>query len=109
MIIQNGFIEFKRKQQGGIDPVSGFPVKSSDIGWSNPIPCQWRTVNADLLRLVNGERFPAASYEVLIEEQPIPTEQQVRLSDSHGRSLGEFSLKAAAEPLEAVSQIKLLI
>lgn len=108
MIIQNGTIEFKAKTAGGIDPETGYPVAAT-AGWGEPIPCQWLPNNGNLLARVLGERFEQAAYEVLLEEQPLPDSEQVRLTDADGACLGEFSMRSRPERLEAVGQIRLTL
>lgn len=110
MIIPNGTIEFKAKATaGGIDPETGYPLKSSEASWSDPIECQFIPNSRNNLGMVNGEHFTTASYTVLLEEQPIPDSEQVRLRDMNGTDLGEFSLIAPPEPMDAVCEVKLLI
>lgn len=108
MIIQNGTVEFKVKTAGGIDPETGYPVDAT-AEWGDPIPCQWLPSNSNLLARMLGERFEQAAYEVLLEEQPLPDSEQVRLTDADGESLGEFSLRSHPERLEAVGQIRLML
>ena len=48
-----------------------------------------------------------ASYEILIEEQPVPSEQ-LRLKDLSGKEIGTFSI-IQAEPLEAVCEVRILV
>lgn len=110
MIIENGTIEFKQKTPGTIDPKTGYPSKPETTGWSAPIPCQYIPVNRTLLtRTGNGERITKATYTVLIEMQSLPESEQLRLTDRTGTSLGEFSLIAPPEMLDAVCEIKILI
>lgn len=109
MIIQNGTIEFKEKTAGKIDPETGYPTKPTAVGWGEPIPCQFLPNNRNNLGRVKGERFTTAKYTVLIEEQPLPESEQIRLTDKSGKELGEFSLIAPPEALEAVGEIKILI
>ncbi|MCM1168900.1 MAG: hypothetical protein NC324_03085 [Bacteroides sp.] len=107
MIIQNGTIEAKRKTAGGIDPVTGFPVVSSDVAWGEAIPCQYSANKHNWLGRVNGERFTVAEYTILIEERPFEAEQ-IRLKDNLGNVVGEYSVMQI-EPLEAVGEIKILV
>ena len=127
MIIANGTIEVKLKNAGGIDPVTGYPVASTgpvtqqaSAGetrqtettppvWGTPIPCQWSAVTKDNLgRTVSGN-FTLASYSVLIEQDGTPfTAEQVRLKDTGGNAVGEFSV-ISAEPLDAVCETRILI
>lgn len=109
MIIENGTIEFKEKTAGKIDPETGYPTKPTKVGWGEPIPCQFLPNNRNNLGRVNGERFTTATYTVLLEEQELPESEQIRLTDRSGKNLGEFSLIAPPEYLEAVGEIRLLI
>ncbi len=109
MIIENGTIEFKQKTPGTIDPETGYPTKATEVSWGKPIPCQYLPNNRNNLGRVNGERFTTATYTVLLEEQPLPESEQIRLTDRSGKVLGEFSLIAPPEALEAVGEIKILI
>lgn len=109
MIIENGTIEFKEKTAGKIDPETGYPTKPTAVGWGEPIPCQFLPNNRNNLGRVNGERFTTATYTVLLEEQELPESEQIRLMDRDGKNLGEFSLIAPPEYLEAVGEIRLLI
>ncbi len=109
MIIPNGTLEFKSKTPGGIDPETGYPKRPTDTGWSEPIPCQYVPTSGNLLATNNGERITKKNFTVLLDDQPLPESEQVRLMDSNGKSLGEFSMIVPPEPLEAVDQIKLTI
>lgn len=106
MIIPNGFIEMKRKTGGGIDPGTGYPVAGT-VEWGDPVPCQYSANSHNWLGRVDGEHFTAAQYTVLIDLQPLESEQ-VRLSDRSGNAIGEFSIMEA-EPLEAVCQLRILV
>lgn len=109
MIISNGTIEFKEKTPGGIDPETGYPTQATEVGWGKPIPCQYLPNNRNNLGRLNGERFTTATYTVLLEEQKLPDSEQIRLTDRSGKVLGEFSLIAPPEALDAVSEIRILI
>lgn len=106
MIIPNGTIEPKQKTGGGIDPATGYPVAPS-AGWGEPIACQYVPNSVNLQGRVSGGHFTIASYRVYIEERPFSAEQ-VRLRDTDGNVVGEFSL-LQVEPLVAVGEICLLI
>lgn len=110
MIIENGKIEFKVKNDwGGIDPDTGYPIEA-EASWGMPIPCQFMPNTGNNLGKTDGVRFTTASYTVLIEAQPLPQSEQIRLTDSiSGECLGEFSLIMNPIHLSAVGQIKLLI
>lgn len=107
MIIANGTIELKQKTGGGIDPETGYPVRSSSVSWGDPIPCQYSANKYSNLGRVNGEHFTKAEYSVLIEEQPFNAEQ-LRLKNRAGEVIGEFSV-IQVEPLEAVCELRILI
>lgn len=108
MIIANGTIEAKLKQGGGIDPVTGYPVKPSDVSWGDPIPCQYSATKYNKLgQTTNGEHYTVAQYTVLIEEQPFDAEQ-LRLKDRDGEVVGEFSV-IEVEPLDAVCELRIFI
>ena len=70
MIITNGTIEVKRKTAGGIDPETGFPVKSSEVSWGSPIDCQYTANKYDKLGKVNGEHFTVAQRRLRSQLQP---------------------------------------
>lgn len=107
MIIQNGTIEAKAKQAGGIDLNTGYPIKPTEASWGAPIPCQFIPNNHDNLGVSTGQHFTLATYTILIEEQPFSAEQ-IRLKDMQGNTIGEFSIRSV-EPLVAVCEIKILI
>ena len=110
MIIENGTIEFKDKTLGGIDPETGYPRRPTDARWGNPLPCQYIPASGSLLaRTAQGERITRQNYTVLLDARPLPESEQVRLTDGMGRCLGEYSLIAPPERLEAVDQIKITI
>lgn len=106
MIIENGTIEPKVINAGGIDPETGYPAKAS-TSWGEPVPCQYIPNSVNNLGRVNGEHFTTARYTVLIEEQPFEA-GIVRLNDREGKVIGEFPV-ISAEPLEAVCEIRILI
>lgn len=108
MIIENGAIEFKIKEGGGIDPATGFPRKA-ETRWGGPIPCQYVPNGSSLRGRVNGEGFTSASYVILVEMQPLPDSEQVRLTDIFGETVGEYSLLSLPELLPAVDQIRLTV
>lgn len=107
MIIQNGTIEFKTKTAGGIDPETGIP--SNRLPWpgANLFHDQFKAKKFNQLGIIKGEHFTVASYEILIEEQPVSSEQ-LRLKDLSGKEIGTFSI-IQAEPLEAVCEVRILV
>lgn len=107
MIIQNGMIEFRITKGGGLNPETGYPVTPSSPSYSESIPCQFKANRYNSLGVVNGEHYTIARYEILIEEQPVQSEQ-IRLKDMSGKEIGTFSI-IQVEPLEAVCQIRILV
>lgn len=106
MIIPNGAIQIKRKTSGGgIDPETGYAARPTSVDWDLPIPCQYVVNKYNALATSNNEHITSASYAVLIDEQPFDG-KQVRLTDSEGNVLGEFSI-TQIEPLRAVCQIRI--
>lgn len=109
MIIGNGYIEFKLKDCKGLDSDTGYPI-SADVLWDKPIPCQFIQTANNKLKDADGVRFSVANYTILIEAQPLPQSEQIRLTDNvNGVCLGEFSLISSPELLQAVDQIKLIV
>jgi hypothetical protein len=107
MIIQNGTLQIKQKQAGGIDHETGHPIRSSVASYGEPIPCQYIVNTYNALGLSQGEHATLASYQVLIDEQPF-TAEQLRLTDRTGKVIGDFSV-IWIEPLEAVCEIRIWI
>lgn len=110
MIIQNGYISAKSKQAGGIDPATGFPVKSAGVAYMPAIPCQYYANSYNNLgRTANNERFTVATYTILIEQQPAPfTAEQIRLQDMNKQLVGNFSV-ISIENIDAVCEVKILV
>lgn len=106
MLIENGYIKIKEKTGGGMNPDTGYPIKS-DSSFGVNIPCQFRANKYSNKGKANGESFIIASYEILIEEQSF-TSEQLSLFDLAGKELGEFSIMET-EQLSAVCQIKILV
>ena len=106
MIIANGTIEVKEKTAGGINPTNGYPIAST-YSWGDPIPCQYLVNTHDNLGVVNGESYTRAAYTILIEQQDINSEQ-IRLRNSAGAIIGEYSI-ISLEHLVAVCETKILV
>lgn len=108
MIIPNGNIEFKHKSAGGLDPVTGFPVKPTS-SWGEPIPCQYVPKQLNLQARSGGNAMVTSSYEVYLD-MPLSdgASEQLRLTDLQGNVVGEYSL-IAMEELVAVQEIKITV
>lgn len=108
MIIPNGSI---------IPIVAHSPLRDKATGFVSPgaseecdsIPCQYIQKSRNELSLANGERVTRASYEILVEEQPLKSMSRLKLKDIHGNLLGEYPLQCAVEYLRAVGQIKITV
>lgn len=108
MIIKNGTIEVKYKWSDGIDKETGFPIPSSNIKWSRPIPCQWQANKYNNLGKSEGGNFIVAHYSILIESEEEFTAEQIRLTDDYGYILGEFSV-IEVERLQAMCQLRITV
>lgn len=106
MIIPNGTIRFKAKSASGIDPETGYAQKPTST-WGEPIPCQYVANSYNRLARVMSEASTQQSYEILIEEQAIPSEQ-LKLEDERTGEVGEFSIRQV-EPLNAVCEMRILV
>lgn len=108
MIIANGTLAFKVKTPGGINATTGYPTAATEA-WGAPVKCQIIPLSGNNLGKKDGERFTVASYKILIEKQPLPKSEQIRLTWDDGTIVGDFSLLSYPERLDAVSQIQLLV
>lgn len=109
MIIQNGTIEVKNKVAMGINPLTGYPIKPTEVSYGDAIPCQYSANMYNQLGRSNGESFTTAQYSILIEQPSEPfTAEQVRLKDMVGNVIGTFSI-ISIEPLDAVCQLRISV
>ena len=108
MIIANGTIEVKTKLAKGIDPVTGFPIPSSNVSWGELIPCQWVANKYNNLAKSEGGNFTVAHYSILIESEQTFTAEQIRLRDNYGNVLGDFSV-IGVETLQAMCQLRITV
>lgn len=91
----NGTIRLKIKVGGGIDPETGYPTKPT-IDWSDDIPCLFNANKYNNFGKVDGMTFTSASYDILIENQPVESEVLV-LFDKNGKDLGEFAIMEVSD------------
>ena len=109
MIIQDGTMEFKTQVAGVIDPETGYRSQPVSASWCDPMPCNIQTAKENLLaKALGGEHFTEISYEVCVEEDTPTPSERVRLKDTTGKDLGEFSVQKII-PLEAVAMKKILV
>ncbi len=107
MIIPNGTIEVQNLTGGGLDPETGFPTTGAAT-WDEPVPCQFSPVKQDYRATVDGEPAKTLSFSILIEQQPSFKADRLRLQDSAGTLLREFSVESV-EQLEAVGQTRIIV
>lgn len=105
MINENGYINIKKKSGGGIDE-DGYPIPPTST-WSDNIPCQFRVNQQNNKGAFNGESFKTASYEILINQQQLDSEQ-LRLFTIDGKELGEYSI-IKPETLRLVQRVKIIV
>lgn len=112
MIIANGTIEVKTITDTAIEyDEFGIPNESGKVAkWGSPIECQYRAVNLDYVAVTNDlSPHTLASYEILIEDSMIPFDAvALRLRDKDGNEVEEFSIVRMI-PIDAVSQIKIVV
>ena len=106
MIICNGHIRLITKSGGGIDPETGFVIKTTR-SWGSPIECQYRANEYNNKGKTDGNTFVVAKYEILVERQEISSEQ-IQLSDKSGNILGEYSV-VSIDQLDAVDKTKITV
>lgn len=108
MIIPNGILRFKEKVKNGFDPKTGYPIKA-EAKWGAPIPCQVYNVEEDRQAMTSpGEAKATITFDILIEAQPLPDSEQIKVAYDTGEEIGEFSVKSILS-LRAVRQIKLSV
>lgn len=108
MIIQNGYIRFKRLVGGGLD-AAGYPVGASEC-LSERIDCQY-TQRAQNLAATNvaGEPHVRQSFTILIEDIGVPVrEETLVLYDMYDEEVGQFEV-VQIKPLPSVGQIRLYV
>lgn len=107
MIIENGYIQYAIKGEGTMTD-DGF-LTDAALSWAQPVPCQWSLASANNLARILGEPYKEVSYTVLVEDTTFPVNtQQVRLYDSNGTAMGEFSV-IHIEQLDAVGQLRISV
>lgn len=106
MIIENGYIKFKKVVDGGIDYTTGH-MADSVIELSEAIPCQYRTNKLNYQGINDGNKFTIASYTILIEEMEITDETFVQLYVSD-ELLGEFPISKIIH-LDRIGLIQILV
>lgn len=108
MIIQNGYIRFKRMTGGGLD-AAGYPVGATET-LSDSIDCQYTPRSMNLAgKNAAGEPHIRQSYTILIEDAGTPVrDETVLLYDVYGIEIGEFEV-IQIKPLPSVGQIRLYV
>lgn len=86
----NGSVAFKIKSGGGINPITGFPTAAT-VSWRTAADCHYVKNNENLQEKEQGEPIVQVNYTIYIAGNTTPSEQ-LRLYDSGGNLLGEFSV-----------------
>lgn len=108
MIIANGHIEFKSKEGGGIDPVTGYPLTPAAT-WQAETACQYVPTRQNLQAQSQGEPTTQQTYAIFIEGYDgcaVAVGEQLRLKDNCGHLIGEFSVTSVT-PLLAVDETRI--
>jgi len=104
MIVVNGSIRAARKTGGGLDK-NGNPIKLSEK-WTKVMDGRVTAIQANNLKIQNGNAYADASYEILIEERPF-SYGRIKITRL-GEYLGEFSV-LSVEKLEAAGMVKIIV
>ncbi len=108
MIIANGTIRFAAITPGGIDAATGHAIAAAAV-WGNHVPCQWGYDRRDLTaRDAQGNPVTSTRRWVLIEGDGEEAAERLRLYNTAGELLGEYSV-VAIEHLAAVNQSRITI
>lgn len=111
MIIVNGHIRRKRKDGGGIDPTTGFPITATSE-WGERVPCQYVSTQQNLQATSTGEATAVRHYAIFLEGYmgcegcDYCVKEQIQLYDHCCHLIGEYSIKSVT-PLLAVDQTRL--
>ena len=101
---ENGYIQLPELTAKGADKTldsEGFPVMHQ-IGWSDPIPCQWRTKLWDNTSRSQGESVVSSVYSILIEWLPsLPIPERVRLLPNYYEGQADCSEGIELQVIEA--------
>lgn len=89
MIIENGYIQIKKQEGGGL--LNGIPQPIKER-WCEPIPCNIRKNKSDHRGTYIDGKFIQTSSTILIEENDF-TAKRLRLVDNRGTELGEFEIQ----------------
>ncbi|MDR0619177.1 MAG: hypothetical protein LBG17_04695 [Bacteroidales bacterium] len=98
LIEPNGYIEIKRRTPDVLDE-DGYPVKESNVTYSNPIPCRYTAIKQNLQAISkdSGSPFILAKWEIFIEGDDLSCMQDcehIRLTNSNGVLIHESSFTA---------------
>lgn len=105
MIIENGYIRFKEKGGGGIDPETGYPM-AAESSWGEKMPCQWYRTKGERYRRDREEVSEREELTVLYEGEEEPGSEQLLLEGLGGEEIGEYRIERA-DVLAAVGEVKL--
>ncbi len=89
MIIENGYIQIKKQEGGGM--LNGIPQPIKER-WCDPIPCNIRKNKSDHRGTYADGKFHQTTATILIEVNDFDA-QRLRLVDNRGTELGEFEIQ----------------
>ncbi len=89
MIIENGHIQIKTQQGGGI--VGGIPQPVTQT-WSEPIACNIRKNKSDHRGTYADGKFHQMTATILVEGNDFDA-KRIKVVDNRGKELGEFEIQ----------------
>lgn len=104
MIIENGYIQIKKQDGGGL--VHGVPQPIKER-WCEPIPCNIRKNRSDHKGTYIDGKFVQTSATILIEIEDFEA-KRLRLVDNRGTELGEFEIQDI-QYLSAVGATQIIV
>lgn len=111
-MIKTGYIAFVTQTGGGFDPVTGFPIASTETV-TDLIKCNLETVRREFRIMVDGE-YTDAKYSIYLDENKVPetvdinTVEQIKVYDNNSNLLDTFRLDNI-EFLKLSQRIKMVV
>lgn len=102
----NGTIQFEKTSPGGENEY-GEPIPAK-TEWSEPIKCSIKANSDTRKGKYEDGKFRQASYMVLIETRPLPTNVQRTRLTRLSESLGEYDI-LNIEPSPSVGRIQIMV
>lgn len=104
-MITNGTIQPIQTTGGGKTP-TGDPIAATQVP-GTPIECFIKSISQSNKGKYDGGKFTAATFEILIEDQPFDA-KRVKLTNESGLELGDFEIQKF-ELLSIVQRIKITV